>query len=127
MNTVSSVRRIAFALGCVFSLALVSAQAADVSAQPRADKAAALPVSSTFTKVDGAKGPYVLSLKNTSAKTLKVSVAVDESVKSHSKPRQRTHDHTIEAGQAATVEELAAHDKIVVSAEGFEPLTLVVP
>jgi hypothetical protein len=130
MKNSHSLRHAALVLGGLLSFAFgaVLAPAADQPVlRALADKAPALPVSSTFTKVEGEKGPYVLAVKNTGAHALKVHVAVVESVKSHAKPRDRKHEYTIEAGAAASIEELAAGDKVTVSAEGFEPLELTVP
>jgi len=118
----------ALLLGVLFSLTLGASAAADHSSiTPRADKPAALPVAATFAKTEGDKGPYVLSLKNTSAAALKVGVVVVESVKFHAKSGERKHDYTIDAGKSVAVEGLAAQDKVTVSAEGFAPLELIVP
>lgn len=130
MKNSHTLRHAALVLGGLLSLAFgaVLAPAADQPAlQPRADHAPALPVSTSIAKVDGEKGPYVLSVKNTGAHALKVHVAVVESVKSHAKPRDRKHEYTIEAGAAASIEELAAGDKVTVSAEGFASVELTVP
>ncbi len=128
MKTASSIRRLVIALGCLVGLASVSVHASELNPQPRADApAAALPVTTSFAKAEGEKGPYVLSIKNTSAAALKVSVAVVESVKSHAKPSDRKHDYTIDAGKSAAVEGLAAHDKVTISAAGHAPLELTVP
>ncbi len=129
MNTPNSFRKLALVLGWVLSLTpfAVLAEADLLPLQSRADQPAGLPLAATFTKTDGDKGPYVLTLKNISAAALKVNVAVVESVKSHNRPGKRKLDLAIEAGQSATVEALAAHDQVTVSAEGFAPLELTVP
>jgi hypothetical protein len=128
MKATNLFRQSALVLGVLFSLTLGAAAAVDQpSVTSRADKPAAVPVAATFAKAEGDKGPYVLTLKSTSATTLKVNVVVAESIKSHAKPGQRKNDYTIEAGKSATVEALAAHDKVTVSAEGFAPLELTVP
>ncbi|HET7537939.1 MAG TPA: hypothetical protein VFJ90_15875 [Candidatus Didemnitutus sp.] len=103
----------------------LSAAANDVSLQARADKAAALPVMTAFTKA-AEKGPYHLTITNTSKAALKLSVTVAQSVQSHASAKTHTTTLTIEAGKAGTVEELAAHDKVTLSAEGFEKLEVTV-
>jgi hypothetical protein len=129
MNTPNGFRKLALFLGCTLSLAsfAVSAKADSLAAQPRADKPAALPVATTFTKTEGDKGPYVLTVTNTSAAALKGSIVVVESVKFHAKAGQRKLDFNLAAGKSTTVETLAAQDKVTVSAEGFAPLELTVP
>ena len=129
MNTPNNLRKVTLVLGCALSLVagVLSAKADTLPTQSRAATPAALPVAGTFTKTEGEKGPYVLALKNTSATALKVHVVVAESVKSHAKPGERKSDYTIDAGKSVSVETLAAHDKVTVSADGFAPLELTVP
>ena len=97
--------------------------------QPTSDQLAKLPVEHAFVKekTGDNKGLYTLTLKNTSAKALKVSAAVEESVTSHNKPKNHTESSTIEPGKSWKIEALAAHDKVTVSADGFAPLSLSVP
>jgi hypothetical protein len=127
MNT-SLPRKLALLLVSALSLLsfAASAKADGPTLQPRAEKAAPLPVAATFAKVTGDKGPYVLTLKNTSAKAITVSVVVVESVRSHNRPDTRKSSIELAAGKSSQVENLAAHDEVTVSAEGFEPLKLVV-
>lgn len=126
MKSQSSFRRLAFALGCVFAFVTVPAiHAADVAATPRADHKA-LPITTAFEKDSSDKGPIVLKITNTSAATIKLEVAVAESVLTHAKARNRKHDYTIEAGKSDTVTELAVGDKVTISAEGHETLHLEV-
>lgn len=119
------------ALGC--ALAFVSApalRAADTAAlQPLADKAPALPLTATFEKVvrseDGP--PFVLKLTNTSKDTLKVSVKILLSVFAHNTEKARNlPTQVIEAGKTWTIPELAALDKVIITADGFAPLELTV-
>jgi hypothetical protein len=130
----SSLRRAALlALGCAFSLALSQApalNAADTGTlQPLADKAPALPVTSTFDKVTGGEaGPYVLKLKNTSGDTLKVSAKILLAVAFHADSKARmVPEHAIAAGDTWSIPDLAAGDKVVLTAKGFDPLEIVVP
>jgi hypothetical protein len=121
------------ALCCSFLLAIMQTQAvkaADTAvAQPLADKAPAPPLTCTFERVtEGETGPYILKLKNTSGGAIKVSVQVLSSVTFHANSRVRNFPaHVIDPGQVWTITELAASDKVTVSAEGFAPLDLVVP
>jgi len=119
------------ALGLALGLAVTCAPAAgaDGAAAPSrlADKAPSLPVSYTFEKMADETGPYVLHLKNTSSAALTVNAQVTSSVTFHANSRVRTFTGHIDPGQVWTVTELAASDKVVVSASGFEPLELTVP
>ena len=69
------------ALGCAFSLAVVHAPAsrageAGAALRPLDDHLPALPLTGTFQKEDGDNGPYGLSLKNTSANSIRASGSV---------------------------------------------------
>ncbi len=93
------------------------------------DTAAALPVSTTFSKVsvDGANS-YVLKLTNTSAADLKLSVTVVPSVTFHGTVKSSTLPaKVLPAGGTWAIDDLHAQDKVSVSADGFAPLDLVVP
>lgn len=122
MKIHSLFRRLALALGCVFAVASV-VQAADVA--PRAEKKA-LPVTTSFEKDSSEKGPIVLKITNTSSTAIKLQVDVTESILFHAKPRNRKHDYTIEPGKSDLVTELAVGDKVAISAEGHETITLEV-
>jgi hypothetical protein len=110
-NTLISLRPALLALGCVLALAFAPAL--------RAEAAKALPVAVHFAKEEGPKGPYVAHLMSSAAADLKVHVRIDQSVISHNRPKVIEHDYTIPAGKSVTVEELALHDKVTVSAEGY--------
>jgi hypothetical protein len=126
-------RAAAAALGCALGLALAQGPAlrAAGSAQLRSldDKAPALPLTATFTKVDGAEsGPYVLKLENVSKDTLKVTAQVLTSLPSHANRRTRDiPEHVIGPGQVWTIADLAASDRVTVTAPGYAPLELTVP
>ena len=137
LNT-SSVRSAFFsralvALGCALILtvaqvpAVLAAEAAVT--QPVADKAPSLPLAPTFEKVtSGENGPYVLNLKNISKDTVTVSAQVLASVTFHATAKTRNlPEHAIDPGQVWTITELAATDKVIISAKGFAPLELTVP
>ena len=96
---------------------------------PRDDKAPSLPLTSTFDKgTDPNEGPYVLNLKNVSKDSLKVTVSVHLSVAFHANKKDRTlPEHVIEPDQVWTVSDLAAGDKVTVTADGYAPLELTVP
>lgn len=116
------IRPALFALGC--ALAVVAPIIRTEAAQ--AVLAKALPVAVHFAKDDGPRGPMVAHLTNSAAVELKVHVKVEQSVVSHNRPKTVEHDFTIAAGQSVTVTELALHDKVTVSAEGYESLTVEV-
>jgi hypothetical protein len=92
------------------------------------DKAPSLPLTASFAKSDGEDGPYVLSLKNTSDSSVKVSVKILLSVYFHADSKARNvPEHAIDAGQVWTIPGLAANDKLTVSGTGFAPMELIVP
>jgi hypothetical protein len=103
---------------------------ANAPTQPMSEQAAKLPIQSSFKKEKSGenKGLYTLTLKNTSATPLTVSVTVDESVNMHARPKTRTlSPSVIEPGKTLKVDALAAQDKVTATADGFAPLQLVVP
>ena len=113
------------------TLSLPAAEAGhEVNLQSLADAHAALPVTTSFEKKATAGengGHYSLQLKNTSDKTLKLTVAIVESVTSHARPKNRSlPEHALKAGETWSVDDLSPADKVVVSAAGFAPLELVV-
>jgi hypothetical protein len=127
-------RTMLLAFGCALGLVIMPVAALNAaesaSLQPlAADKAPALPLSSAFAKGTGTEnGPYVLTLTNTSKETLAVTVKVLLSVAFHADNKARNlPEHAIEAGQTWTVPDLAAADKVIVTAKGYAPLELTVP
>ena len=117
-------------LGCALVLGAIPAlQAADtITPTPLADKAAALPLTATVTKLtDGTVPPYVLKLTNNSKAAVKVSGKVLLAVVHHNADKARIlPEHVIEAGQAWTIPSLAAEDKVIVTSDGFATLEVVV-
>lgn len=124
MNTSSPSRRGFLAAICALGLMLLS-----VAGLQAADKAPALPVSHSFTKVESHEGtPFVLHVKNDSKETLHVSGKVLLAVVNHAMDKARVlPEHTLKAGESMTVTGLAGDDKVVLSATGFETLTIAVP
>jgi hypothetical protein len=132
MNTSHILRSSLAALSGAFALALYQAPSAraanEITLQTLDDKAATLPVTATFAKTEGEDGPYVLSLKNTSSESIKVSVKILLSVYFHADSKAKNiPEHAIDAGQVWTVPGLAANDKVTVMSTGFAPLDLTVP
>ncbi len=117
-------RSLLLALACAFSLML--APLANLQA---ADKAAVLPLTTTFEKATGTEGaPFVLKAKNTSKESLKVSGKVLLAVVHHAMDKARVlPEQTVEAGQVLTVKDLSAEDKVILTAPGFAPLEISVP
>lgn len=113
------------ALGCALGLvfaAVPAVQAAEADAK-------ALPLTAVFEKVAKVEEapPFALHLKNTSKESLKVNLKVRLAVVAHPMAKARDiNDHVIDAGQTWTVSELAAGDKVTVTAAGYAPLELVV-
>lgn len=126
-------RTAVLALGCALSLAFVqvpAAKAADTPVlRPLADKALSLPLTATFEKVTGGEsGPYVLKLKNESKDTLKVTTKILLAVAFHADNKARNlPEHSIDAGQVWSIPDLAAGDKVIITAAGFAPLEITVP
>ena len=110
-------------------VAPLSARAAGLDTlQPRADQAPSLPLTVAISKVTGGEnGPYVVKLTNSSANTIKVSAKVLLAIASHAESKARNlPEHSLAAGQAWTIADLVADDRVVVSAAGFAPLEIVV-
>lgn len=129
----SSLRKSALlAIGCAFCAAFVSVPALKASTpatlQPLADVAPALPLSHSFTKVEGGeKGPYVLKLENKSSAEVTVTTKILLAVAFHAETRAKNLPaHTIEAGKDWSIADLSAGDRITLTAEGFAPLEIVV-
>jgi len=116
------------ALGCAFGLALVPSPSLKAADTAMAEKMQCVPLTATFAKVaDAEKAPYVLTLKNDSKDTIKASAKVLLAVAFHAEAKARTiPELVIEAGKSGTIADLAAGDKVVVSAAGFCPLELTV-
>ena len=118
-------------LGCALSLALFSAPALKAdSATPPAAAAKKLPLTATFEKAAHPAEntpPFILKLKNDSSASIKVSGKVLLSVVAHNADKARpVPAHVIEAGQTMTIGDLAALDKVILTADGFSPLELEV-
>ncbi len=109
---------VAIALGC---LLLPSLHAAD--------KAAALPVTTSFEKTSNpAHAPISLKAKNTAKESLTVSGKVLLAVVHHATDKARPlPETTLKPGEVLTVADLSPEDKVILSAHGFETLTLDVP
>ena len=119
------------ALGCAFVLAIVLAPAGRAeagSAPPITSEAPIAPLSASFAKVAGAEtAPYVLTLKNDSAKAVTASAKVLLAVAFHAESKARNvPEQVVEPGKTWTIADLAKGDRITVSAEGFAPLELTV-
>ena len=121
-------------LSVALLLPLVPSRAAPASDNPTSkstsDKAAKLPLDPVFKKETSgeSKGLYILTLKNVSEHPVKVGGTIAQSVVSHSRPKTITLEvQTIAPGKTRKIEQLAAQDKLTLTAEGFEPLDLTVP
>lgn len=119
------------ALGGAFAFAsLSSARAVDTAMLQRlADKAPAAPLKAAFTKDDSGKNeaPYSLTLTNTGEHAVKVAANIDLSVVVHNRPKSRdVAAQVIEPGKSLKIDDLAAGDKVTVTADGYEPLHLTV-
>ena len=119
----------AFAFSLLVACPSVSFAAAATPAAAK-EKAAKLPLETSFAKekTGDAAGLTTLTLKNTSARAVKVSATVELSVVVHNREKTRTvAAQTVEPGKTTKIEGLAAHDKVTVTADGFEPLLITVP
>lgn len=129
-----SFRRIAsLALSAVVLLAVPAVVASASALQPLADsakKVAPLPLSTSFEKGTPGEngGPYALKLKNTSDAALTVSATIIWSVASHNRAKTiNLPPHEIAAGESWTIDDLAAEDRVILSADHFEKLEVKVP
>ena len=120
-------------LAC-FALAITLGQmpslhaASTPPAHPTANQGPILPLTAKFEQMKSKEAPnYVLKLTNDSKKAITASATVYLSVMSHNRDKARqVAAHVIEPGKTWTIDELAALDKVTVTAEGFAPLELVV-
>lgn len=122
------------ALGCALSLAIAPSPAARAGGtsealMPLDDHAPSLPLTASFEKgTDPNVGPYVLNLKNVSRDAIKVGVKIHLSVVFHANSKSRNiPDHVINPSEVWSIPDLAAGDKVTVTAAGFAPLELTVP
>lgn len=117
--------------GCVLGLALASAPAlhANPTDAKSEEKAPALPLTATFAKDKKAEGPpYTLTVKNVSDHALKVKAKILLAVAFHADSKAKNlPEQTIEGGKDWAIPGLAAQDKVILSAEHYAPLELVVP
>jgi hypothetical protein len=116
-----------------FVLLTVPAVLASSALQPLADsakKVAPLPLSTSFEKGTPGEngGPYALKLKNTSDSALTVSATIIWSVASHNRAKTiNLPPHEIAAGESWAIDDLAAEDRVILSADNFEKLEVKVP
>ena len=112
----------------VGAIATRADSAAPAAAATADSSQASGPIVASFDKsTDADKGPYILTLKNNGDHTIKVTVEIQASAASHNDAKNKTKKHSIKAGQAWTVSNLAAGDKVNVTADGVSPLALTVP
>lgn len=115
------------ALSALLALGTLSARADTAAPAASTNSQASGPLVASFDKAtDADKGPYVLTLKNNGDHTLKVTVEIQASAASHNDAKNKTKKHHIKAGQSWTVPNLAAGDKVNVTADGIAPLALTV-
>jgi|GEM_PF-5387743 len=117
------------ALSALLALGTLTARA-DTAAAPAAaaSSQASGPIVASFDKAsDADKGPYILTLRNNGDHTIKVTAEIQHSAAAHNDAKDKTKKHSIKAGQAWTISNLAAGDKVNVSADGISPLALTVP
>jgi hypothetical protein len=124
---------VALSFVAAFTAATLSAPAlaSPTTLQPLADKAAAkLPLSGSFAKGTPGEngGPYALTLKNTSKKTLTVEGTIIWSVASHNRANTiKLPPREIAAGESWIINDLAAEDRVILTAEGYEKLEFKTP
>jgi hypothetical protein len=118
----SARRNVLLTVACVFGLMLLP-----VAALNAADKA--LPLTGTFEKVgDNTSAPFVLTVKNTSKESIKVSGKVLLAVVHHAMDKARTlPEQTIEAGGTWSIKGLVADDRVILTAPGYAEIEFRVP
>lgn len=99
--------------------------------QPLAEKSAKkLPLTGTFARGTPGEngGPYALTLKNTSQEKLTVNATIVWSVTSHNRANTiKLPVREMAAGESWTIDDLAAEDRVILEAEGFEKLEFKTP
>lgn len=116
---------VAAAVAALF-LSPLARSADQVSAQPLAENAKTLPVTTAIEK--GQPGPqygapYVLTVTNTSKAELKLKAVVAQSVVGHNRPKNLDlPEKALAAGAAWRIDDLAAEDKVTLSAAGYDKL-----
>lgn len=117
--------RIALIAVSACGLSLASVSAAETMKQSAEKK---LPLKASFEKVENAEaGPFVLTLKNEAKEAIKASAKVLLAVAYHADSKARNvPEQTIEPGKTMTIRDLAAEDKVIVTAKGYAPLEVVV-
>ena len=123
----SSRRNALLVLG--LGLALLPLQSLNAAEAPAAVVAApALPLSHTLAKVTGGeKGPFVLTLKNDSKAAVTVHAKILLAVAFHAESKAKNLPaQKIEAGHDWKIADLAAEDKVILTADGFAPQTIVI-
>ena len=118
-------------LGCTLSLVLLPLQALQAAPDaPAATTVAAptLPLSHSLAKVTGGeKGPFVLTLKNDSKAAVTVHAKILLAVAFHAESKAKNLPaQKIDAGHDWKIADLAAEDKVILTAEGFAPQTIVI-
>lgn len=116
--------------GCLLGLALAFAPALHASPEAKTtEKAQALPLTATFAKDKDAEGPpFTLTLKNVSDHSVKVKAKILLAVAFHADNKAKNlPEHAIDAGKDWTIPGLAAQDKVILTAEGYAPLEVIVP
>ena len=105
-------------------------RAADHESHSAEKHGQALPLAASFGKGKAGEhgGPYAVTLKNTGKKDLKLSAKIVQSVAAHN--TAKTIDvpaHELKAGDSWTINDLAVEDRVVVTADGYDKLEVVVP
>lgn len=128
----SLLRRIALlSVGATVALMLLPAVRANqaLNLSTVSDKAKALPLTASIEKGQPGEngGHYAVKLKNTSHEALKVKATIIWSVASHNRANTiNLPEHEIAAGGEWSISDLAAHDRVIVSAEGHANLEVTV-
>lgn len=114
-----------------FLLASGTASARGADFQPLAEKSAPqLPLSGTFARGTPGQngGPYVLTLTNTSNQKLVVSGTIVWSVTSHNRANTiKLPARELGAGESWSIDDLAAEDRVILEADGYEKIEFTVP
>jgi len=116
-------------LGLTLAFAPALRSAPDDAGAKAADKAHALPLTATFAKDKNAEGPpYTLTLKNISEHSVKVKAKILLAVAFHADNKAKNlPEQVVEGGKDWSIPGLAAQDKVILTADGYAPLELVVP
>lgn len=121
---------VACALACVVPSPTISAAATDRAESSAIEQPQALPVSVWFEKAvpEDSETPMILRLKNEARESMSVGATIETSIVVPNRPKSRTvPPQVVPPGGTLSIDKLAPDDRVTLTAEGFDPLLVIVP